>query len=223
MINDIIHWVADKIGDQRSYPRKSEPFAVSWIVNGEQQKPATGVEISANGLVFQMKERPAAKELNLAFRVRSREVKVRVAIKRVDRVPAGGIVLHRFACAYQGIAADDWDAIVRFVNDVPEPPEGKVQADLQEMKGKEDDAYRMLPLRVQNRIVQMLVAANRLEPPREGHLPVLRLHFIGSARQADGTQVHRINIHSRRRIDDHWYAFDTQFQIDGSGNVEQAQ
>jgi hypothetical protein len=220
VINDIIKWVADKVGDQRSYPRKSERFAVSWILNNAQQKPATGVEISANGLVFQMKERPPGREVDLAFTIRNREIRVRAAIQRTDKVPAGGIALYRFACSFMGIAADDWDAIVRFVNDEPEP-ENKGLDEVQEAQRKDDDAYRVLPLRVQNRLVSMLVGANRLEPPPKDTLPHLRMHFIGSTREPDGTQTHRVNVHSRKRIDDHWYAFDTQFQIDGAGNVQQ--
>lgn len=220
MINDIIQWVAGKIGDQRSYPRKGERFAVSWLVNDAQQKPATGIEISANGLVFQMKERPADKQLNLVMTIRNRDIRARVAIKRTDKVPAGGMALYRLAGNFMGIAADDWDAIVRFVNDEPEP-ENRALDDLRDAQGKDDDAYRVLPLRVQNRLVNMLVAAKRLERPPKDHLPHLRMHFIGSTREADGTQTHRVNIHSRKRIDDQWYAFDTQFQIDGRGNIEQ--
>lgn len=218
MINDIIQWVTDKIGDQRSYPRKSERFAVSWIGNDDLQKPATGVELSASGIVFQMKDRPPGKEVNVAFTIRNREIKARLAIKRSDKVPAGGMVLFRFACNFMGIAADDWDAIVRFVNDEPEP-ENKAADDLKEAQSKDDDAYRLLPLKVQNRLIGTLVKANRLEPPRKDHLPVLRMHFIASTREADGTQTHRVNVHSRKCIDDKWYAFDTQFSIDAKGNV----
>jgi hypothetical protein len=218
VINDIIKWVADKIGDQRSYPRKSERFVVSWIVDDAQQKPATGVELSANGLVFQMKDRPPGKEVNVAFSIRNREIQARLTIKRTDKVPAGGMALYRFACSFMGIAADDWDAIVRFVNDEPEP-ENKALDDIKEAQSKDDDAYRLLPLKVQNRLVTTLVAANRLERPLKDHLPFLRMHFIASTREADGTQTHRVNIHSRKLVDDKWYAFDTQFSIDTKGNV----
>jgi hypothetical protein len=222
VINDIIQWVADKLGDQRSYPRKSERFVVSWLVSDTLQKPATGVELSANGLVFQMKEQPPAKQLNLAFTIRNREIRVRVEIKRTDKIPAGGMALYRFAASFMGIAADDWDAISRFVNDEPEP-ENKGFDDIQDAQRKDDDAYRVLPLRVQNRLVTLLIAAGRLERPSKDHLPHLRMHFIGSTREPDGTQSHRVNVHSRKRIDDHWYAFDTQFEIDGAGNVTQVQ
>jgi hypothetical protein len=218
MINDLIQWVADKIGDQRSYPRKSERFAVTWVVNDAQEKPATGIELSANGLVFQMKEKPPGKQVNVKFTIRNRVITARLQIKRSDKVPAGGMALYRFACAFTGIAADDWDAISRFVNDEPEP-ESKYLDDLAGVRDKDDDAYRLLPLKVQNRLVESLVRANRLEPPAKDGLPVLRLHFIGSTRESDGTQTHRVNVHSRKRVDDKWYAFDSQFAIDARGNV----
>ena len=220
MINDLIQWVADKIGDQRSYPRKSERFAVTWVVNDSQEKAATGVELSANGLVFQMKEKPPGKQVTVKFTIRNREITARLSVKRTEKVPAGGMALYRFACSFMGIAADDWDAIVRFVNDEPEP-ENKHLDDLAGLRDKDDDAYRLLPLKVQNRLVESLVRANRLEAPVKDQAPVLRLHFIGSTRESDGTQTHRVNIHSRRRIDDAWYAFDTQFSIDARGNVSE--
>ncbi len=218
MINDIIRWVSEKIGDRRSYPRKTERFAVT-LVSGSTRKPATGVEISANGLVFLTKELPAGKELNLAMTIRNREIRARVAVKRTEKASAGGTPVHRIACTFMGIAADDWDAIVRFVNDEPEP-ENKALDELKARR-KEDDAYRLLPLRVQNRLVNILVSSNRLEPPHKDQLPALRLHLIGTHREPDGTQVHRVNVHSRKLIDDQWYAFDTQFLIDSRGNVQE--
>jgi hypothetical protein len=220
MINDLIHWVAEKVNDQRSYPRKSERFAVLWLPNDATQKQATGVEISANGIVFQMKDKPNDKELNVAFTIRNRQITARIKVKRVDKVPAGGIALYRFVGTFLGISADDWDAIVRFVNDEPEPDD-KLRGDLAHVRRQPDDAYRLLPLKVQNELVSRLVRSNRLEPPPKDHAPVLRLHLVETTRNEDGTQTHRVNIHSRKRIDDAWYAFDTQFKIEGTGKIEE--
>lgn len=220
MINDLIHWVVDKVNDQRSYPRKSELFAVSWLSDSATEKQATGLEISANGLVFQMKDRPGDKELNLGFTIRNRPIRARVKVRRVEKVPAGEGALYRFVGMFLGISAEDWDAIVRFVNDEPEPA-NRLRGDLADVRRRPDDAYRLLPLKVQNELVRLLVRTNRLEAPPKDHAPVLRLHLIETTRNADGTQTHRVNIHSRKRIDDAWYAFDTQFRIHGSGKIEE--
>lgn len=220
MINELVQWVASKISDQRTYPRKTERFAVTWLPDPQTEKPATGVEISPNGLVFQMREKPGAKEFNLRFTFRNREIPVRVTTKRVDPIVDNGHLMNRIACRFQGIAADDWDLIVRYVHDLDEP-ENKAADELEALLKKEDDAYRLLPLKVQNKIVTMLVRAHRLEPPTEGILPHLRLHYIGSAETGRGAKVIKVNIHSRKRIDDAWYAFDTQFAIDEkSGDVK---
>jgi hypothetical protein len=220
MINDLVQWVANRIGDQRSYPRKNERFAVTWLSDAQTEKPATGVEISPNGLVFQMREKPSLKELNLRFTFRNRVIPVRVSVKRADPIVDNGHLMNRFACRFLGISADDWDLIVRHVHDLDEP-ENKAAGELEDILKKEDDAYRLLPLRVQDKVVNMLVRAHRLEPPSEGALPHLRLHYIGSAQTEKGSKVLKINIHSRKRVDDAWYAFDTQFAIDeSSGDVQ---
>jgi hypothetical protein len=218
MINDLVQWVAEKIGDQRSYRRKNERFEVAWLVDASRVRAATGLEVSANGIVFQIKEKPKNKEFNIRMTIRSREIRVRVAVKRDEIVNEGGQMLHRLICRFSGIAADDWDALQRYVNDEPEP-ENKGLTQLNEIQRKEDDAYRLLPLRVQNRLVMMLVGMNRLEQPPKDHAPVLRMHLIGSSRES-GREIRRFNVHSRKRIDDNWYAFDTQFSIDPAGMIQ---
>jgi hypothetical protein len=215
MINDLVKWVADKIGDQRSYMRKSERFPVSWLIDDKQKKEGQGLEISASGVVFQTRERPKSKEMNLVMMVREREIRTRVTVKRKEITIDGYC---RCVCRFLGIAADDWDAIQRFVHDEPEP-DNKGYDEIKELQSKEDNAYRLLPLRVQNELVAKLVGMNRLEPPPKDHAPVMRMHYIGSNRES-GREIRRFNVHSRKRVDDHWYAFDTQFTIDGSGTIE---
>ena len=170
--------------------------------------------------MFTINEKPPGKNFNLLLHIRQRYIPVRVEVRHEDTVNQGGQILHRFGCSYSGLKADDWDAIVRYVNDEPEP-ENKGADELKEIKQKADDAYRIIPVAVQNKLVAMLVHANRLEPPAEGQAPSLRMNYLGAKKKADGTQVHRVAIHSRKLIDDNWKAFDTQFLIDAAGNIEQ--
>ncbi|HXP94940.1 MAG TPA: PilZ domain-containing protein, partial [Candidatus Binatia bacterium] len=167
-------------------------------------------------VVFMLNERPPGKDFNILLQIRGRRIAVRVEVVHEETGQGG----HRFGCKYVGLKADDWDAIVRYVNDTPEP-ENKAAEELKEQQQKPDDAYRVIPMAVQEKLVAILVKTNRLEPPAEGQAPALRMTYLGASKKADGTKLHNVTIHSRRQINDEWVAFDTQFRIDEAGNIEQ--
>jgi len=206
--------------DWRGQPRKSEPFSVAWLVADHVQKPGKGLEISAKDVVFMLGERPPGKDINILLHIRERFIAVRVEVLQEDTVNQGGQVFHRFGCKYVGLKADDWDAIVRYVNDEPEL-ENKARDELAERKQKPDDAYRIIPMAVQEKLVASLVRANRLEAPAEGQVPALRMNYVGAKKKADGSKEHRIAIHSRVLVGDEWKSFDTQFTVDDAGVIEQ--
>lgn len=206
--------------DWRGQPRKSEAFPVAWLVADHVQKPGKGLEISAKDVVFMLGERPPGKDINILLRIRDRFIAVRVEVQQEDTVSQGGQVFHRFGCKYVGLKADDWDAIVRYVNDEAEP-ENKAHDEIAERRQKPDDAYRVIPMAVQEKLVATLVRANRLEPPAEGQVPALRMNYVGAKKNADGTKVHRVAIHSRILVGDEWKTFDTQFLVNEAGEIEQ--
>ena len=206
--------------DWRGQPRKEEPFPVAWLVADHVQKPGKGLEISAKDVVFMLAEKPPGKDINILLHIRDRFIAVRVEVQEEDTVNQGGQIFHRFGCKYLGLKADDWDAIVRYVNDEPEPTD-KAKDELAAKKQQPDDAYRLIPMAVQEKLVALLVHANRLEPPHEGQVPAMRMNYLGAKKNADGTKTHRVAIHSRKLIEDEWKSFDTQFTVDASGHIEQ--
>lgn len=206
--------------DWRGQPRKSEQFPVAWLVADHVQKAGKGLEISAKDVLFLLPARPPGKEINILMQIRGRFIAVRVEIKHEDTVNAGGQVFHRFGCKFLGLKADDWDAIVRYVTDAPEPG-NKAHDEIAQIKAKPDDAFRVIPLAVQERLAAMLVQANRLAPPAEGAAPAFRMEYHGAKKRSDGTDVHQVSIHSRVLVDDGWKTYDTNFSIDAAGHIEQ--
>jgi uncharacterized protein (DUF885 family) len=59
------------------------------------------------------------------------------------------------------------------------------------------DSYDMLPLKIQEAIVQKLVAMNRLMPPIETRLASLAPHYAGVQQANDGRIFYRFFIRSR--------------------------
>jgi hypothetical protein len=195
--------------DWRGQPRKNEPFPVAWLVADHVQKPGKGLEISAKDVVFTLQEKPPGKSINILLHIRNRFIAVRVDIRQENVVNEGGQTAYMFGCSYSGLKADDWDAIVRYVNNQPEP-ENKAADELKEIQNKVDDAYRIIPIAVQNKLFQILIDKNRLEPPPEGQAPPVRMNYLGKRKKADGSLLHRVSIHSRKLIN-----------IDSAGNIEQ--
>ncbi|MBV8246285.1 MAG: hypothetical protein JOZ38_10220 [Candidatus Eremiobacteraeota bacterium] len=175
--------------------------------------PGLGVEISPNGLVFAIEQTIAAEDFTVVCQIRDTKIPIRLRRVWADQVPHKGKQWNRYGCSFTGIAADHWDLIVRHVNDMPEPP--KVEQEEQ----KPDDAYRLLPLAVQQKIVSILVEQNKLEQPREGQSPLVKLFYSGVQKKSDGTQRHRVHVHSRIKVNDEMMAYDTQFFITDTGDV----
>ncbi len=220
MFGDIIEWFLTRAGDRRQYKRRSGVFHV-WY-RPAPSDPATfkqgiGLEISPNGLMFILAEPIEAAEFNGVARGRDRDVPLRVKRVRNDRVEHQGQTWSRYMCEFLGIAADDWDAIVRYVNDEPEADRRKMQH--QELSPKVDDAYRLLPLVLQQRITQMLVEQHKLDAPKPGQTPLLKLFYGGLIKRPGQKPVHRFNVHSRIKRNDEMLAYDTRFLIAEDGAI----
>lgn len=220
MFGDIIEWFLGRAGDRRQYKRKPGAFHV-WYQpdpsNAQLRVQGVGMEISPNGLMFIIPESIGTPEFSVIARLRDQNIPLRVKKVRNDHVDHQGTTWHRYMCEFVGIAADDWDAIVRYVNDVPEENRRKMQN--QELSEKVDDAYRLLPLALQQRIVQMLVSQKKLEQPKAGQPPLLKLFYGGLVKRPGQKAAHRFNVHSRIKRGDEMLAFDTRFLIAEDGEI----
>ncbi len=174
--------------------------------------PASGQVISATGLTFVLEFMLPGKQVDLILHIREHKIPVRVQIK--SAVPAGRRVT--YVAKFSGIKADDWDSVVRYVQDLPEHEHVGSYFDPE----TPDDDYRLLPLKIQQRIVSELVARRRLVEPSAGAMPLIRMKKIGEQRQKDGFVLRKISIHSRIIIDGVHKDTDTLFTIDSNGNVE---
>ena len=220
MFGDIIEWFLGRAGDRRQYKRRSGAFHVWYQDDPKDETPhkqGVGLEISPNGLMFIMPDPIARQEFNLIVRLRELNIPLRVKYIRGDQVQYQGKTWHRCMGEFQGIAADNWDAIVRYVNDEPELDRRKMQN--QEPSDKVDDAYRLLPLALQQKIVEMLVGANKLEAPKDGQTPLLKLFYGGLVKRPGKKPAHRFNVHSRIKKGEEMMAYDTRFLIGEDGEL----
>ena len=219
LFGDVVDWFLTRVGDRRQYKRRPGAFHLWWQPAPDRSVPGIGTELSANGLMFMLEQPLPAAENNLVLGVRETKIPVRVRVVRTDQVDYKGKKWHRYMGEFTGIAADHWDIIVRYVNDTPEPTDRRKMQN-QEMDGKVDDAYRLLPMQIQEKIIAVLVEQKRLQAPKPGQSPLLKLFYGGVAKKPDGGVTHRFNVHSRIKVQDEFMAYDTRFLVDEAGNVQ---
>lgn len=218
LVSEFSKWLSN--ATERNEPHVSKPFRLSWLGEGKPQ-PGIGLDLSRTGIVFATSGHPRTKELTVRAQIRDRSVPMRLVIVGESPFVLEGKAAYRFSCKLVGIGADDWDLLQREIAGEAEP-ENVAAAQLNEARKKDDDAYRLLPLKAQRKIVSLLVEHKRLEQPAEGTQPALRLQTLGRVHAPDGRVLRRINVHSRRYVADMdaAMAYDTQITIDDDGNVE---
>ncbi len=189
MLNALVERFGGK-GDRRSADRVRRRFPVVWIKDGAPVA-AQGLEISEKGLLFATKQPPEATEIDVAIALNARRVRARLTIARRGKMARDGVEWTILAGVFQGIAADDWDAIVRFCQGTADPT-NKAAEELATLAAGDDDAYRLLPLKVQERIVATLIAAGRLDARQQSRKnPLLRMLITAGKTRAGAHLLER--------------------------------
>lgn len=187
---------------------------VGHAVCGGKPIAVLGTTVSREGLVFMSHSQLREPELQVSFTLRERRIPSRVRIDHEEALRNAERIVHRYFCTFSAIAADDWDAVVRYVDGTPEPAAAAPREPLA------DDDFRALPLDVQTKIVEHLVKAKRLAPSSPGTAPLIRLK-TGSVREyAPGRSCRDVAIDSRVRVEDETRDYRTRFRVYSDGAVE---
>ncbi len=220
IFGNIIEWFFGRASDRRQYKRRIGPFHISYRPDpgdAENLKPGVGLAISANGLMFIVPEPIAETECSVVVRLPEQAIPLRIKLVRADEVQHDGKMWHGYMGEFLGIAAEYWDAIARYVNDEPAPDRRKThEAEPSDML---DDAYRLLPIELQKSIIDLLVSQNKLELPKSGQTPLLKLFYGGLAKQPGAKLAHRFNAHTRIKKGGTLIAYDTRLLINDDGTI----
>lgn len=217
MLNDLITFFTGAPQNRRKYARRAGPFP-AWVAIGTQWTNCTCLDISGSGLGLVS---PAAlsEEANIRVQLEGRNVVIRA--KRVWQQPgtAQGRPAWRYGMTFTGISADDWDAVVRFAGGGEAvESENKAQKELELVKLKADDVARLIPKKLQDTLLAMLVQKARLAPMHDQKTPLVQFSYGGVIKR-NGKALHRLSIHSRVRdsATGEVRAFDTRFLFDDQG------
>lgn len=183
-------------------------------LSGGRKISVLGMTVSREGLAFVSQLQLVETELQLTFVLRERMIPSRVHVEQGEAMQAPDRIVHRYFCTFTAIAADDWDAVVRYVENKPEPKKSDAAPP------RADDEFRSLPAAIQSAIVGQLVRVKRLSPPAPGTVPLIRMiagrvHELGQGRTAQD-----VLIHSRIKVEDGMQAYDTRFRVYSNQRIE---
>jgi hypothetical protein len=175
------------------------------------------MDISGSGLGI-VSPSAVGSEGNFRIMLEGRAILIRA--KRVWEKPGTlqGKPAWRFGYTFSGISADDWDAVVRFCNNESVTVENKAQKELELVKLQADDVARLIPKKLQDQLLRLLVERRRLAPVDDKH-PLVQ-YLYGGVVKRGGSAFHRLVIHSRVRdaVTGDVADFDTRFIFDDQGN-----
>ena len=106
--------------ERRHSPRKKGRFNVSWVKNGTELVAGLGMEISLNGMLFATQNAPDAPDFDIVMELGSRKIRTRLHTARKGAITRDGLQWAVLGCTFSGIAADDYDALVRYCKDLHE-------------------------------------------------------------------------------------------------------
>src|SRR5215469_7682312 len=156
MLNDLVTFFTGAPQNRRKYPRRAGPFP-AWVAMGSQWGNCACLDISGSGLGVIC---PTALPEEVSFRVQLDGKNVVIRAKRVWQQPgtAQGKPAWRYGLAFTGISADDWDAVIRFCSGGQAvEAENVAQKELELVKLKADDVARLIPKKLQDQMLNLLV------------------------------------------------------------------
>jgi hypothetical protein len=219
VLSDLLGWFTGKEPNRRKYPRKRKPYrATVSIDGGVTQKPAIGLDISGGGLCVLTQEPVGKDEFEVRATIESRVIRVRAKTVWQDSVSHQGKSVWRYGMRFTGISADDWDAIVRYTSDKSVDETNKAQEELTTIRMTPDDASRLLPSKLQLRLLTMLVERRRLAPLKDGQTPLVQYFYSGVVRH-ENKMMHRLTIQSKVVGSSGGEMYETRFMFDDKGDT----
>jgi hypothetical protein len=215
LFNELTKLFSGQRKERRHSPRKKVRFNISWVKGVNEFMPGVGMEISLNGCLWATKTPPNTPDFDCIMDIGGRKIRLRLKTARSGTILRENQQWTLLGCSFSGIAADDYDALVRFCKDMSEP-ENRAAKELAALD-RNDDAYRMLPMRVQQRVLDALIRLGRLDMPQPNQQPLLRMSSLGTDK---GKQ--RLAVHSRIAggHGEEAQTFDSVIIIDESGAVK---
>lgn len=216
MLTDLMGWFAGRSVNRREHERARKAYKAAFTLDGTTWEPAIGVDISDEGMNVLTQRELGDKPVTFRATLDTRIVTMRCLPMWNNKVNHNGKAVLAYGLKFVGIAADDWDAVVKFINGGAAEEPNKAQQELATVRMKDDDVARMLPKAFQQRLFAELVKRHRLAPLDEQPTPLVQFEY-GGVSPWRGKNMHRLTIHSKLSDGKKEERFSTRFMFDDSG------
>lgn len=199
--------------ERRQYPRNDKPFkaGVSYD-DGKTLKPVKAVNIGGGGLCVIMGPHPA-KELHAQIVLENRAIRFKAKIRWKKPVSFEGRAALMVGLAFTAIKADDWDAVMRWVQNEAVEVVNKAQAEIELKRLSADDADRIIPKKMLDRMFAIMVERGRLAPLADHQTPLVQYFYGGSRKSKEGIETHTMQIHSKIVGEEGIETYETRFEF----------
>jgi len=216
VLTDLMGWFSGRTTNRREHERTKRGYKAAYTLDGTTWEPAIGVDLSDEGMSVLTQREIGDKPVMFRATLDSRLVTMRCIAIWNSKVNHNGKQVHCYGLKFVGIAADDWDAVVKFVGGGAPEEKNKAQEELASVKLQEDDVARMLPKAFQQKLFAELVKRHRLAPLEEQPTPLVQFEYGGIAPWR-GKNMHRLTVHSKLTDGKKEERFSTRFMFDESG------
>ena len=175
----------NKNKDKRRHLRREKAFSADWTSAPEVPPTAViGIDVSASGVGILSRDEIPFDEFIMRIKLDQRVIPVRVKKARSLPGTLQGQKAFRYGLEFVSISADDWDAVVRWSKGGAAAEIGnKAQADLEMVRMSADDAERLMPVALQNRLLSGLARRGRLAPLQPNQQPLVQYFYGGTVRR----------------------------------------
>jgi len=188
----------NKNKDKRRHTRREKAFSADWTPAPDVAPiPVIGLDLSASGAGILARDQIAPEEFILRLKIDERVIPTRVKVARQLPGTLQGAKAFRYGVEFVSISADDWDAVVRWTKGGSAAElDNKVKSDLEMVRMTADDADRLMPVALQNKLLGGLTRRGRLAPLVPNQQPLVQYFYGGTVRR-NGMMMHRLAIVSR--------------------------
>jgi hypothetical protein len=200
----------DERQERRQYPRVELRFALWWLkdLRGSEPVPGLGIEISGGGLQFLLHQKIGS-QCSLAFEISGRRMRACVDVLHASEIVFEEQPWHHYRAKFVGLMEADYIII-----------SGLAQRPMTDLSIASHQSYDMLPVPIQEQIIDKLVGMKRLAPQPKSGRAHLAAHYTGVEHANDGKLFHRFFIRSHMQSPTGAFVFNTEALISDDGAVK---
>ena len=220
-LGKLLHSFSADQSERRQYRRVALQFPMWWLKDQTLNNvvPGIGIEISGGGLMFLLEHRIAQTKCSIAFSLSDRRTRANLEIIKIVGCAFKEQAWQQHSAKFVGLMEKDFNFIITYTDKHNPTP---IQSSLPRLAAKRKssishDSYDLLPLRIQEQIVQKLVDMQRLQPPPEPRLAHLAAHYSGVSQAEDGNVFHRFLIRTKMNSQAGPLVYNTEVLISDDG------